>query len=114
DWTTFIDRIAEHVDHAADECLADRHFHNASGSFYEIAFANGLKLTKQHRTDFVFFEVQREATNVVWKLEQLAGHYLFQAVQLGDSVTDLDYGSDFGNRHSGFEVLDLFAINLVN
>src|ERR1051325_4418109 len=57
DWTTVVDGIAEHVDHASDERVADRNFHDASGALYEIAFTNRLKLAEQHRTDLVFFEV---------------------------------------------------------
>src|SRR6185369_9803545 len=107
DWTSVIDWIAEHVDHASDERLTHRNFHDAPGALYEIAFADGLKLTKQHRTDLVFFKVQCETTNVVWKLEQLAGHHPFEAVQFGDTVADLDDCSHFSDRHSGLEVFDL-------
>src|SRR6185295_2986295 len=59
-------------------------------------------------------EIEREATHVVRKLEQLAGHHLFKAVQLGNAVADLDDRSDFRNRDSGFEVLNLFANDVVD
>src|SRR6185503_1138035 len=105
DWTSVVDRIAEHVDHASDKRVAHRHFYDAPRALYEIAFADGLKVTEQHGANLVFFKVQGETANVVWKLEQFAGHDLFQSVQLGNSVTDLDDGSHFSDRHSGFEVL---------
>src|SRR4029078_9462255 len=100
DWTSIVDRITKHVDHAADQRLAHRHLHDASGGLYDIRFADGLKRTEQHRADFVFFEIEREATHIVRKLEQLAGHDLLKAVQLGNTVADVDDRSDFRNRHA--------------
>ena len=44
---------------------------------------------------------KRQAANVVRKLEQLAGHDLFEAVNLGDAVADLDDRADFHHRHAG-------------
>src|SRR6185369_9351688 len=97
DWTSIVNRVAEHVDHAANHRLADRHHHDAARSFHEIAFADRLKLAKQHRAHFVFFKIQSQTANVVRKLEQLAGHDFFEAVEFGDAVADLDDRSDFGN-----------------
>src|SRR5690349_23288041 len=114
DWTSIVDRVAEHIHHTPDEGLAYRHLHDAAGALDEIAFANGLKLAEQHRTDLVFFEIERKTTHVVRKLEQFAGHHLFKAVQLRDPVANLDDGSDFSNGHAGIEVLDLFANNVVD
>jgi hypothetical protein len=93
-----VDRVAEHVDHASDERVANRHLHDAAGALYEIAFFDRLKLAKQHRADFVFFEVQRQTANVVRKLEQFAGHDFFKAMKFSDAVADLDDRSDFGDR----------------
>src|SRR5215213_2578490 len=99
DWTSIVDRIAEHVDYTPDHRLSHRHLHDASGALYEIAFADSLELSKQYRADFVFFEIQCETTHVVRKLEQLAGHHLFKAVQLGNAVADLNDRSDFSDRY---------------
>jgi DNA-binding response OmpR family regulator len=50
----------------------------------------------------------------VRELKQLTGHYLFKSVDLGDTVTDLDHGSDFIDRHACLEILDLSTDNFVN
>ena len=113
-WTSIIDWIAEHIDYATDKRIADGHLHNATGAFHQIAFANCLKLTEQHRTDFILFEIERQTSHVVRKLEQFTGHHLFQTVKLGNAVADFNHGAHFTDRDSGFEVLDLFADDLVN
>ena len=48
------------------------------------------------------------------ELEQLAGHDLFQAVNFGDAVADLDHRADFGDGDAGFKVLDLLPDDFVN
>jgi len=104
----------QHVHHASDQRLADRHLHDAPGALHHVAFANRLEVAEQHGADFVLFEVQREAANVMRKLEQFAGHDLFQTVNLGDAVADLDNGSDFGDGAVVIEVFDLLTNNLVD
>ena len=106
-WPAFVDRITQSVDHAADHRVADRHLMMRPVRFTFVAFFDLLKIAKEHRADFVFFEVEGEAANVVRKLEQLAGHDFFQTVDLGDTVADLDDGADFRHGHAGLEILDL-------
>src|ERR1043166_6152719 len=68
----------------------------------------------QHRADFVFFEVECEAANLVRKLEQLAGHDFFETVNLSNAVAYLNDGADFGDGHAGVEVFDLLANDVVD
>src|SRR6185503_20383225 len=101
-------------DHTSDECFSDRHLHDASGALYEIAFFDFLKITEQHRANFVLFQVERQTANVMRKLKQLAGHDFFKTVKFCDTVSELDHCSYFGDRNARFEVFDLFANDLVD
>ena len=69
------------------------------GAFCFVAFFDLLKIAEEHASDLVFFKVQREPANAVRKLQQLAGHDLFEAVDLGDTVADLDDRADLGDCH---------------
>ena len=53
----------------------------------------------------VFFEVQGQPVGVVGKLEQLAGHRVLQAVDLGDAVTDGDDAAHVGRDQARVEIL---------
>jgi hypothetical protein len=48
------------------------------------------------------------------ELKQLAGHDLFQTVNFGDAVADLDHGTDLGDGNARFKVLDLLPDDFVN
>ena len=93
-----VDRVAERIDHAADHGIAHGHAHDAAGALDLVAFFDLLKVAEEHASDLVFFEVEREAANFVGKFEQLARHDLFEAVDLGDTVADLDHRSDLVRR----------------
>src|SRR5215212_2217826 len=45
-WTSLVNRIAEHVHHTTDKRIADGHLHDATGPLHEIALADRLELTK--------------------------------------------------------------------
>src|SRR5205823_2938580 len=92
-----VDRLAERVDDAADQLLADRHRDDAAGAFDRIPLANLGEVAEQHRTDAFFFQVERNAKDAVRELEHLAGHRVFDAVDTGDAVADRHDGPDFGD-----------------
>ena len=85
-----VDRLAERVDHAADQLRADRHFENAAGALDGVAFGDVLVGAQHHRADRVALEVQREAERVARELEHLALHRVGQAVDAADAVGHRD------------------------
>ena len=98
-----VDRLAERVDHAADQLGADRHFQDAARALDGVAFGDVLVLAQDHRADRVALEVQRQAVGRLAagggrKLQHLAGHHVGQAVHAHDAV---------GHRHHGALVLDV-------
>src|SRR5579884_2997606 len=104
-----VDRHPERIHDASDQPLADRHRHNAAGAADFVAFLDLLVLAQQHCADLVFFEVQRDAGNIVRKLDQLAGHYVFQTVNASDAVADGDNRAGFGNVDGLVVILNLAA-----
>src|SRR6185369_12069152 len=92
-----IDRLAERVDHAAKQRVADRDRNNAAGAFDGVALFDFLELAEEHGADALFFEVQCHAVDAVRELEHLAGHRVFDAVDACDAVTERDDAADFGH-----------------
>src|SRR5690606_32938017 len=109
-----VDGVAERIDDASDHGVADRHAHNAACAFGFVAFFDRLKISEKNGADLVFFEVERESANVVRKFQKFAGHDLFEAVDLGNTVADLDNGPDFVNGHARVEFFDLSTDDLIN
>ena len=66
-----VDRLAERVDHAAEQRLADRHLQHAAGALDRVAFLDARVLAEQHGADVVLFEVQHQAHDAVRELEHL-------------------------------------------
>ena len=73
-----------------------------------------MEIAEEHHTYFVFLEIQGQTAHVVRKFEQLTCHHFFEAVNLGDAITDFDHGADFHDSDAGFKVLDLLADDFVD
>ena len=61
DRTLAVDRIAERVDDAAEQFLADRHVDDRAGALDGLAFLDLAVGAEDHDADVVGFEVQRHA-----------------------------------------------------
>src|ERR1700746_793132 len=64
-WPLVIDRIAERIDYAAEQALADRHVHDGAGALDGLAFDDLAVLAENHDADVVGFEIERHAANAV-------------------------------------------------
>ena len=80
-----VDRLAERVDHPAEQFRADRHIENAPGALDGVALRDVLVLAQNHRTDGVAFEVQGEAESILREFEHLALHDVGQTVDADDA-----------------------------
>ena len=112
DRTLAVDRLAERVDDAAEQLVADRHRDDAAGPLDQVAFLDLLELAEQHGADALLFEVQRDAEHAVRELEHLAGHGVLDAVHARDAVADRDDAADFGDVDVDGEAADLLADDL--
>ena len=107
-----VDRLAERVDDAAEQLVADRHRDDAAGALDLVAFLDLRELAEQHGADALLFEVQRDAEHAVRELEHLAGHRVVDAVDARDAVADRDDAADFGDVDVDGEAADLLADDL--
>ena len=107
-----VDRLAERVDHAADQRVADRDRGDLAGALDLIVLADLLVLAEERDADVVLFEVEDDAADVVRELEQLAGHGAGQAVDARDAVTDGEHGAGLDDRDLLVVLLDLLADDL--
>src|SRR6185437_4584502 len=107
DRTLAVNRIAERVDDAAEQALADGRVHDRAGALDGLAFLDLAVGAEDHDTDVVGFEVERHATGAVLELHHLAGLDIVEAVDTGDTVTDRQHLSDFGNLCFLSKILDL-------
>src|SRR3984957_8606447 len=102
-----VDRIAERIDHAAEQALANRRTDDGAGALDGLAFLDLAVGAEDHDTDVVGLEVERHAAGAVLELDHLAGLDVVQAVDAGDAVADGQHLSDFGNLSLLAEILDL-------
>src|ERR1700726_1266013 len=102
-----VDRIAERIDHAAEQALANRRIDDGAGALDGLAFLDFAVGAEDHDADVVGLEVQRHAAGAVLELDHLAGLDVVEAVDAGNAVADGQHLSDFGNFSLLAEILDL-------
>jgi hypothetical protein len=107
DRTLAVDRIAERVDDAAQQLLADRHVHDRAGALHGLAFLDVAVRAEDHDADVVGFEVQGHATHAVLELDHFAGLDLVETEDARNAVTDRENLTHFGHFSRSAEILDL-------
>src|SRR5204863_7691068 len=88
DRTLAVDRVAERVDDAAEQALADRRVHDGAGALDGLAFLDLTVAAENDDTDVVGLEVQRHAARAVLELDHFTGLDIVQTVDAGDTVAD--------------------------
>ena len=101
-----VDRVAERVDDAADQRVADGDAGDAAGAADGLALLDLLPLAEERGADVVLLEVERDAGDAVLELEHLQRDGALQAVDAGDAVADLQHLADLGEVGLDVEVLD--------
>src|SRR6201998_1846416 len=102
-----VDRIAERIDDAAEQPLADRRVHDGAGALDRLAFLDLAVRAEDHDTDVVGFEIERHAAGAILELDHLTGLDVVEPIDAGDAVTDGQHLSDFGDLGLLAEILDL-------
>ena len=98
-----VERVAERVDHAAEEPVADRHAHHRAGAAHRLALLHVLPLAEERDADVVLLEVEGDAHDAVLELEPLERDAVLEAVHARDAVADLEHGPDL--REIGLDVV---------
>ena len=106
-----VNGIAERIHDAPDQSIADRHGHDFVGALDDVAFADFGVIAEQHRAHLVFFQVQRDAEDVVRELDHFAGHALVESMDARDSVAHGNHRADFLHRQGLLVIFDLLAQN---
>src|SRR3954469_12147316 len=102
-----VDGIAERVDDAAEQALADRRVHDGAGALDGLTFLDLAVGAENNDTDVVGFEVQRHAAGAVLELDHFTGLDVIQTENASDTVADGQHLSDFGDFSFLAEILDL-------
>ena len=89
-----VDRVAQRVDHAAHELVADRGREDLAGAADRLALLDRAVVAHDHDADLAHVEVERDAEGAVLELQQLVGHRRGQALDLRDAVADLGDRAD--------------------
>ncbi len=109
-----VDRIAERVDHAAQQALADGSVDDGAGALDGLAFLDLAVGAEDHDADVVGFEIERHTARAVLELDHFTGLDVVEAIDTSDAVTNRQHLTDF--RDLGFlaEILDLVLENCGN
>ena len=102
-----VDRVAEGVDHAAEQRLADGHVDDRAGALDDVALADVAVGAEDHDADVVGLEVQRHAADAAGKLDHLAGLDVVEPVDARDPVADREHPANLRDLGLLAEVLDL-------
>src|SRR5439155_24803038 len=82
-----VERIAERVDHAAEQALADRHVHDRAGALDDLALLDLAVVAEDHDADIVGLEIERHAAPAVLELDHPAGLHVVEAKDARNAVT---------------------------
>jgi hypothetical protein len=103
-----VDRLAQRVDDAAQQALADRNVHDLAEAADFVAFSDGGVGAEDNRADVVALEVQGHALHAgLRELDHLAGLDVVQTVDAGDAVADRQHLADVGHVRFNAEGGDL-------
>ena len=109
-----VNGLAEGIDDAADEGLADRNGHDAARALDKAALADADVRAEHDDADAALLEVQRHAERAVFKAEQLVGLAFIQSMHLGDAVADLNDVADLILLRLGCIIFDLILDDLTD
>ena len=101
-----VERVAERVDDAADQRVADGDARDAAGAADGLALLDVLPVAEERGADVVLLEVEREAGDAVLELEHLERDGVLEPVDARDAVADLQHGADLGEVGLDVELLD--------
>src|SRR5262249_43478985 len=102
-----VDRVAERVDHAAEQGLADGNLDDGARTLHRLPFLDLAVLAEDDDADVVDLEIERHPAHAVLELDHFAGLDVVKTVDPGDAVTDREHLADLGDFRLLAEVLDL-------
>ena len=107
-----VDGVAERVDDAAEQALADRHIHDGARALHGLAFGDLAVGAEHHDADVVGLEVEGHAAHAALEFDHFTGLDIVEAMDAGDTVADAEHLAHFGDLRFGAEAGDLVADDL--
>jgi hypothetical protein len=101
-----VERLAQRVDDAPDQLVADGHAHDLARPAHRLALGHELPVAEERAADVVFLEVEGDAGHAVLELEHLHRHTVLEAVDAGQAVADLEHRADLGEVRLDLVLLD--------
>ena len=96
DRSQVINRLAQRVNHAAQEGVANRNRKDLAGALNALAFGDAGEVAKDNDTNIAGIKVLGQAQSAVFEAKQLIGHDGGKTLHLGDAVTCRGYAADLG------------------
>jgi hypothetical protein len=109
-----VDRVAESVDNAAEQARTHRNVNDGAGPLDGVAFLDVAVGAEDDDADIVGLKVQRHAADAAREFDHLAGLDIVETIDAGDTVTDGQHLSDFGDLGLLAEIFNLVFQNCGN
>ena len=104
-----VERLAQGVDHPAEQGVAHRHREDAPGRLDQLLLLEPGVVAQDHGADGLLVEVEGQALGAVLELEDLVDRGTGQAGDPGDPVAHLDDAADLLGPDLGRVVVDVAA-----
>src|SRR5206468_5611636 len=101
-----VEGVPERVDDPPDQLLPHGDARHPARPPRGLALLDLIPWAEEGGADVVLLKVEGEAGHSVLELEHLHGHRTLEAVDAGDSVSDLEHGADLGQVGLDRVVLD--------
>jgi hypothetical protein len=88
--TFAVDRLAERVEHAAEDTVADRNLEDLAGGLDRLTFLDMADFAEHHGADRILVEVQRKTEGPAFELEKFVDARAGQAADAGDTVAHFE------------------------
>jgi hypothetical protein len=114
DRATAIDGVTERIDNAAKERFANRNLHDFFRTLNGVTLFDTAVFAEDNDTNGFSFKVQDHAEDFAGKLNELARHCGFEAVNARHTVTDRENASGFADFDRLVVSFDLFFENFAD
>ncbi len=94
DRTLAVDRLAERIDHAPDQAVADRHRGDAPGAADPHPLFDAGVFAHDDDADGIILEVEGDPPYPIRELDQFLGLHVGQTGDAGDPIAGLEHGAD--------------------
>ncbi len=106
-----VNGLSKRIDNTTQHTVPNRYLNYPAGGFYLISLADCRGIAKQYRTNVVLFQVHNHAVYISGELKKFALHGIFQTVNTGNAIGNLDYGTNIGYNQLCTVSFDLFFDN---